>query len=189
MPIELEIKLRVESHEPVRRRLLELGADSQGRRMERNTFLDTPEGSLRKADCGLRLRETRKLPDGPLRSILTWKGPRLPGEMKRRDEREVGVDDPAAALNLLASLGFQPTLSFEKLRESWRCEGVLVELDTLPHLGAFVELEGPDEATISRVRGQIGLENARIEPDSYISMMWKLPESARIGQLIPLDPP
>ena len=43
---------------------------------------------------------------------------------------------------------------------SWKLGGCTVELDELPHLGTFVEIEGPSEAAILKVRDQLQLDRA-----------------------------
>jgi adenylate cyclase class 2 len=46
-----------------------------------------------------------------------------------------------------------------------------VELDELPYLGSFVEVEGPDEATVLAVREQLGLSDRPIVKSSYIALL------------------
>jgi len=56
MHLETEAKFRVEWHEPVRMRLEAAGATFHGRVLETNRLFDRPDGSLRQAGCGLRIR-------------------------------------------------------------------------------------------------------------------------------------
>jgi adenylate cyclase class 2 len=93
------------------------------------------------------------------------------GPLKSREEIEVEVSDPDAAASLVERLGYLRTLSFEKRRESWELEGCKVELDELPHLGKFVEIEGPDEASVMRVRERLGLASRPIVKSGYISLL------------------
>lgn len=81
------------------------------------------------------------------------------------------VADSVAAETLLASLGYHRTLSFEKRRESWRLKHALVELDELPQLGTFVEVEGPTESAVHEVLRTLGLENQPCIKTSYIAML------------------
>ena len=46
-----------------------------------------------------------------------------------------------------------------------------VELDELPLLGTFVEIEGPDEKTIHQVQQRIGLSEHRHIEASYLSLL------------------
>ena len=62
-------------------------------------------------------------------------------------------------------------LSFEKRRESWKLDGCSVELDEVPYLGVYVEIEGPSEADVLRVREKIKLAEVPIIRTSYIAML------------------
>jgi hypothetical protein len=44
-------------------------------------------------------------------------------------------------------------------------------LDVLPHLGTFVEIEGPSEATILKVRDQLHLGERPLVKASYIALL------------------
>jgi adenylate cyclase class 2 len=175
MSEEIEAKMRLESPEAVRRRIEEAGAEPLGAVLERNNFFDTPLASLRSSDQGLRLRVFRPLrvadPDAAERTVMTHKGPRRPGPLKRREETELDVSDSLKARAMLMALGFVPTLSFEKKRESWSLEGCRVELDELPEIGWFVEVEGPDETAIERVRSALGLGETPLVNESYARLV------------------
>ena len=171
MPLETELKLRVESHEPVRARLPALGAVFAGRVRETNEIFDRPDGSLRRQGHGLRIRSVRAEDGDPRPATLTWKGPRLPGPMKSREELEVRIGEPETAVRLLQMLGFVRVLRYEKRRESWTLGDCRVELDEPPHLGLFVEIEGPDEETIRAVRDKLGLGGASHIQTSYVRML------------------
>jgi adenylate cyclase class 2 len=171
MSMEIEAKLKIDSHDGVRARLKAVGATFVGRVLETNHILDTPEGKLRSGGCGLRVRECRVLQGVAPPPMLTFKGPRRPGVLKSREELETSVGESEAVLELFQSLGFVAALRFEKLRESWECDGCKVELDELPHLGLFVEIEGADEARVARVQESLRLKGHELITSSYISLL------------------
>ena len=171
MPSEIEAKLKVDDLAPTRHLLKSLGAVLDGTHLELNAFFDTPDLALQRQDKGLRLRTRRNLIDGTQDAILTFKGPNQPGPFKNREEIETRVADPKAAAALLQALGFRQDLSFEKKRESWLFDRCHVELDEVPHLGFFVEIEGPDEATITAVRHKLALDDALPMKKSYIALL------------------
>ncbi len=103
--------------------------------------------------------------------IITYKGPRQHGQLKSRDEVEVTVGNSEDAVQLLERLGYVRMLAFEKRRDSWRLGGCKVELDEVPHLGSFVEVEGPAEAAVLKVREQLGLAERPIIRSSYIALL------------------
>jgi adenylate cyclase class 2 len=171
MPTEIEAKLKVDSHAPVRRRLTELGAEHQGRALETDRFFDRPDGSLFAKDHGLRVRHSRPL-DGPdVVSTLTFKGARHPGAFKARKETELVIGDAEVACEMLGSLGFEQVLAFEKWRERWRLAGCLVALDELPMLGCFVEIEGVSEGAVQAVREQLAMTGTDPTSRSYVGLL------------------
>ena len=173
MGIEIEAKMKVDDFDAVRRWLRDRGAQRMGTALEANQFFDTPDSTLLNADKGLRLRTSRDLESGKERHLITVKGPQQTGQLKSREEAEAEVCDAADARRVLLALGYEPTLCFEKRRESWELGGCKVELDELPILGRFVEIEGPDEQTIMKVREMLGLSDLPPIRTGYITMLWR----------------
>jgi adenylate cyclase class 2 len=171
MPIEIEAKMAVPDVDPVRAALKRLNASGGALTLETNMFFDTPEGALLKAGSGLRLRTNRDVASGRETHVITHKGPLLPGGVKSREETELTVESAADAGILFSRLGFHKSLTFQKRRESWKLGACKVELDEVPHLGSFVEVEGPDEPTVMRVREQLGLADRPMIKTSYIGML------------------
>ena len=171
MAVEIEAKMKVDSFDPVRAKLRDARASGPNEHFEVNTFFDTEDRSLMAADEGLRLRRDRDVAAGTEKNIITFKGPRQPGPLKSREEVELDVSESAAAVQLLERLGYLRTLSFEKRRESWKLDNCKVELDEVPHLGRFVEVEGPDEPSVMKVREKLGLASRPIVKSSYIAML------------------
>lgn len=171
MSVEIELKLRVESHGPVRQRLKEVGAGFLEAVLETNHIYDRPDGLLRKRGCGLRMRSAVPLDGAASRATLTFKGPRLATTLKSREELEIGVSDAEALARMLEGIGFVRILRYEKRRESWELDGCRIELDEPARLGLFVEIEGPNERTILAVQGKLRLDHAREIPTSYVGML------------------
>jgi adenylate cyclase class 2 len=174
MPIELEIKLRVADHDAVRQALEARGARFVSSVAETNTILDDAAGRLRQRGEGLRVRVNQTVRGDEQPATLTFKGPRQPSAMKRREERETAIADPDATLAILKSLGFAPVIEYEKKRESWIVDDCRVELDYVERLGSFVEIEGPSEQAIEAVRAAIGLSDAKSVSKSYVRMVAEL---------------
>jgi len=172
MPIEIEAKVSVPEVDVVRKRLQEVGAEPAGSVVETNTFFDTDDRSLLAADKGLRLRKKVNASDKTdVKYIITFKGPRRHGQLKSREEVELVVEAEREAMSLLACLGYSRILSFEKRRESWKLGGCSVELDELPHLGTYVEIEGPNEGAINKVRDQLHLTDRPLVKASYVALL------------------
>jgi adenylate cyclase class 2 len=171
MPMEIEAKLKVESHAPVRRRLTELRGEHVGRSLEVDTFFDRPDGSLFAKDQGLRVRLSQPVEGQQTSSTMTYKGATQPGAFKARSELEMTVADAEVACRILESLGFKRVLRFEKWRERWKLAGCMVELDELPMLGCYVEIEGPSEGSVQAVREQIVLTGTDPIKTSYLGLL------------------
>jgi adenylate cyclase class 2 len=91
--------------------------------------------------------------------------------MKSREETEMVVEGFDPATRLLQQLRFTQILSFEKKRQSWELGGCKVELDELPHLGCFVEIEGGSERAIQKVQESLGLGHQPIVKTAYVGLM------------------
>jgi adenylate cyclase, class 2 len=171
MPVEIEAKIKLAEHDSIRLTLQRLGATARGKRMEENIFFDRPDHSLRQSDQGLRVRVARDEQTGHESVIVTYKGPRQHGPLKSREEIELRADHPNHAILFLEHLGFERTLSFQKKRESWKLGDCLIELDEVPFLGTYLEVEGPTESAVQETLKTIGLENEPHVNPSYIALL------------------
>ena len=164
---ETEAKWRADEreHERVRKALRRAGASHIRTVNEINTLFDSVDGALRMRGHVLRVR---RLDDGD--SILTLKGPATYREgIKTREETELHFTDRDAMLRILSSLGFSAVLEYQKTRESWDFDGVVVELDTL-EFGRFVEIEGSEDR-IRSTADLLCLDMSKAERQGYPSMM------------------
>ena len=161
---EIEVKFYVKALSPIASRLSALGAvQIQARLHEYNLRFDTPTGSLERQSKVLRLRRDSA-------AYLTFKGPgALVDGVSQRQEIEFSLDNFDAARAFLGALGYQVSMVYEKYRAVYRLEHALVTLDEMP-FGHFVEIEGPDGATIQQICTLLGLNwGARIV-DSYAGL-------------------
>lgn len=130
-----------------------------------NWLFDDARGSLRKSGKLLRLRHA-----GPI-WLLTAKGPRLPGVLKRRAEHQTAVADGPATRRLLALAGFQVVGSYSLTRTLLRRPGERGELAwDHTRLGSYLEIEG-SAAWVRRTAAQLGLHPADAEPRSYPDLL------------------
>jgi adenylate cyclase, class 2 len=159
-PIEREIKLRFGSVEEARAAVIATGATPLlGRRLQEDALLDTKDEQLRQRRCVLRVRVERG------KSRLTFKGPVQPGIMKIREELETVVGDGDVLLRVLAELGLGVWFRYEKYREEFSHEDVIVAIDETP-VGIFVEIEG-GEAGIASMAQALGRSTKDYLVDSY----------------------
>ena len=159
--LERELKFREAEHDTLRDRLMELDAERVGPgAFEDNWILDRGNELLASGRI-LRLRT-----DGN-RARLTFKGPmRLEGNVKVREEREVGIENAEEARALLENLGFQTVRRYQKVREEWQLGGVTIALDHTP-IGDFAEFEGDGAETVAK---RCGFDPQKAERRSYLRL-------------------
>jgi adenylate cyclase, class 2 len=160
MGVEREIKVRFDSADEARAKILALGATPlHGRRLQEDALLDTEDELLRRQRSTLRVRS-----EGG-KSLLTFKGPAVPSLIKIREEHETVVADGAALLCILESLGLHVWFRYEKYREEFSADDVVIAIDETP-VGIFVEIEG-GEAAIHEVARALGKQPGEYITDSY----------------------
>ena len=164
MPVETEIKFRVEDLPGLAARLQAAGFTLQTpRAFESNVLYDTPDRQMRARTEILRIRSYAG------RCLLTHK--RLPdvgpGEdtHKHRIETETEISDGDALAQVFLSLGLVPAFRYEKWRAEWSDgEGHCV-VDETP-IGNYAELEGSAE-WIDRAAARLGVDPAEYMTLSY----------------------
>jgi adenylate cyclase class 2 len=164
MPVETEIKFRVEDPAGLSRRLEGAGFRLvTPRSFESNVLYDTPDRRMRARTEILRIRSYAG------RWTLTHK--RLPDSgpgqdtHKHRIETETEVSDGNALAQVFLSLGLIPAFRYEKWRTEWAGgEGHCV-VDETP-IGNFAELEGP-AAWIDGAAEQLGIGS-----EEYITLSY-----------------
>lgn len=174
MAVEIEAKMRLNNPDALIARLEELGAVLKDTLSETNSYFDTAEGTLKSTDQGLRTRvevANAGKPNQTITTTLTHKGPRTVGKLKSRLETELDVDNARDAAMLLGALGYHHVLSFEKRRVRYLLDGCKVEMDELPIIGRFIEIEGDSEDAVIAVRDKLGLAEEPIIRSSYIAML------------------
>jgi adenylate cyclase class 2 len=160
MPIEIEKKYRLtqKQRDDIESRLPEIGATRDRVDFEVNTLYAGE--SLDPDRAVLRLR---RIGD---RGILTFKE-RLPRDssIKHQLEDETTVGEPDAMDAILESLGFNPTLVYEKRRETWRLGKAEIVIDELP-FGLFMEIEG-QEGEIRDIESKLAIKRLKTEASTY----------------------
>ena len=164
--LEREIKLQFGTAADAREAVLATGATPLfGRRLQEDSLLDTEDEQLRRRRCVLRVR----VENG--KSRLTFKGPVQPGLMKVRDEFETVIGDGSVLLRVLEELGLHVWFRYEKYREEFAHEDVIVAIDETP-VGTFVEIEG-GEGGIMAMADALGRSPADYILDSYRGLFLK----------------
>jgi adenylate cyclase class 2 len=167
---EVEAKFKVADFRAVRRALRAAGATYCGRQTQQDLFFDTPGGNLHRHDRALRIRSVRAIKGQPgatkqteTAALLTYKGPRSgQSRIKIRQELQSSVPDARALAELLQAAGLGIFVKLQKRRAEYTLGRCRIELDELPLLGCFVEIEGPGPRAVEQMRRKLGLADEPI---------------------------
>lgn len=183
MPIETEIKFRVEDHAALAEKLRSAAFRLETpRSFESNVLYDTPDRQLRARTEILRIRSyagrwtltLKRLPPSGPAPDSDDRGPREvdfaswgsgDARHKHRVEIETGVADGNVLAEVFLSLGLVAAFRYEKWRSEWTDgEGHCV-IDETP-IGDYAELEG-SSAWIDRIAARLG-----VNPSQYVTLSY-----------------
>lgn len=176
MANEIEMKFKVETFSAIRKSLHAAGAKYIGTVMQTDRYFDTPGGKLLKADTAVRLRQVRIIKTAPgakmdRRPQITYKGPIASNRRaKIRREVQTHIDNASALEEILRAAGLASTMTIQKRRASYRLGRCMIELDELPAIGRFVEIEAAGEKLINAAAKKLSLNEKPIA-DHYISLL------------------
>ncbi len=161
--LEREVKLRFGSVDEARQAVLATGATPlRCRRLQEDALLDDDAESLRRRRCVLRVR----VESG--RSLVTFKGPVQNSPMKVREEIETVVGDGETMLRCLEALGYHVWFRYQKYREEYALNDVVVAIDETP-IGVIVEVEGGEQGILD-MAAALGRTPDDFVLDSYRSL-------------------
>lgn len=166
---EVEVKAEVDDLAALEAKAVSLGFRLLRVEVHHDVYFTHPQRDFGATDEALRLRTRAG------RTVLTYKGPKVDGHTKTREEVEVEVSGDVTAL--LERLGFSPFITIDKVRRvlSREGDGTEVCLDDVKGLGTFVEIECMSddvEATREAVLGLAGLLGLdRMETRSYLELI------------------
>jgi adenylate cyclase class 2 len=164
---EIEIKLPVVDIPELISKITSLGFGRiQKKLYEYNIVFDTPEGNLKKKNQLLRLRKIGDM------SFITFKQP-LPlnqgiNQYKIREETEISVSEFTKTQSILLSLGYHVFFIYEKYRETYRHDDIMIMIDQTP-IGDYIEIEGKPE-DIDLISGKLGFKKNQYIIESYYSL-------------------
>ncbi len=143
MALEIEIKVKVPSLDPIRENLRNHGACLIADQDEHDIYYNAPHKDFGVTDEALRVRYTTNQTCGkPMPPNVTYKGPKV-GRVgfKAREEIIVDLSSGEQFDVILQRLNFQKTAEVVKHREIYQCEHAIVTLDNVAEIGTFSEIE------------------------------------------------
>ena len=180
MGYEVEVKFRVADHAELLRRLADRGLTPGEPVEHRDAYLAHPSRDFAATGEAFRIRGEGES------NRITYKGAKLGGPAKTREEIEVDFAEGAEAREQLTRtferLGFRPVATVVKRRSEvhleYRGRPMVVALDLAEGAGAFAEVEAlaDSEADLPGAQrdvldlaGELGL--TEVEPRSYLRML------------------
>ena len=165
MPTNLELKIKIESHQNLRNKLIEIGADNNGVLNQKDVYYTVPEGLLK-----LRVENGKE-------SLIFY----------RRDEKGNNRWSDFDVLKFANGGGekflkkiFTIETVVEKRRELFIYENTRIHLDEVKSLGTFVEIEtlvlkGKDEAKMrfENIINLLSLDTSKQIRKSYRDLLLK----------------
>jgi adenylate cyclase, class 2 len=166
---EIEVKFYLKNLSQFEKNLQGLGAELiQPRTHEQNLRFDTPDMELTNTFQVLRLRQDEY-------ARFTYKRRKTGGNgsVSSRQEIEFEVSSFENARLFLEALGYQVYVTYEKYRRTYHLAGLEIMLDETP-LGDFIEIEGPDAASIETLVTALHLNWQARSLEGYIMLLDKV---------------
>jgi adenylate cyclase class 2 len=148
--LEIELKVRISSLEPVRQQLIRLNAQFCGRIHEHDVYYNAPHRDFGITDEAIRVRYSDD------HAVVTYKGAKIKTSgLKAREELTTAVESGEIFEHMLDRLGFKKTTEVNKWRENYKLGTMAISLDSVDELGTFAEIEIMAENDDSDVSAQI----------------------------------
>jgi adenylate cyclase class 2 len=170
--LEVELKVKIPTLDPVREQLTRKNARSSGKVHEHDIYYNAPHRDFGQTDEAVRVRYT------DTHAVVTYKGPKIKKfGLKAREELNFAVESGDTFETMLDRLGFTKTLEVNKWRETYKLGTASVSLDSVDGLGTFAEIEVITEnetdnptAQIEKIAKEIGVAGEPILA-SYLELL------------------
>jgi adenylate cyclase class 2 len=170
--LEIELKVRISSLDPVRQQLIRLKARSYGRIHEHDVYYNAPHRDFGVTDEAVRVRYTND------HAVVTYKGAKIKSSgLKAREELNTAVESGEIFEQMLDRLGFKKTAEVNKWRENYKLGNMAISLDSVDELGTFAEIEIMAEnddsdasAQIEKISKEMGIQGEPILA-SYLELL------------------
>jgi len=179
--IESEIKFLISTDKvsKIKEKILAVpGISSKGRFYEKVTMYDNADKLMDKEDARLRVKQINAEKDSPESRVEFSYKRRIKADGGIKQEEEVETDfetDITSFVKIINKMGYQPTTSYERYRETYLVRDVKITLDQFP-FGYILEIEG-NEDEIEKSCDLLGLDIKKSYPlscdDAYVDLCKK----------------
>ncbi|MCX6707691.1 MAG: class IV adenylate cyclase [Candidatus Woesearchaeota archaeon] len=139
---EIEVKIKIDSIEDIKKKLRKLGGKESERIFEDAEYFDFEDDRIKKKDSVIRLRN----------GVLAFKGPARTSNMMDREEIEIKVDEKKMK-EIFLKIGLKPRKVIQKYRTTFMFDNGKGEVvvDETP-IGDYIEIEGTEEFIFSMTK-------------------------------------
>ena len=170
--LEVELKVKIPSLDPIRENLGKNNAQFLGKVHEHDIYYNAPHRDFGVTDEAVRVRYTDD------HAVVTYKGPKIKKfGLKAREELNFAVENGKTFETMLDRLGFTRTTEVNKWRENYKFGSASICLDTVDELGTFAEIEviienEADNPTVAieKIAKEIGVEGETLLA-SYLELL------------------
>lgn len=161
MPIETEVKIKIDAVEPIKQKLLEMKAELYKKRALQ-TDIYFGNKTMKKKGQIMKIRDN---------ALLIYKGPsQKKNNIRSNEEIEIMVDNAVHLKQLLEQLDYLQYWKKERYRESYLVNMTQICIDETP-MGNFIEIEGKKDSIID-IAKHLGFSQKNFIADSY-SQLWE----------------
>ncbi|MFT4310384.1 MAG: class IV adenylate cyclase [Candidatus Woesearchaeota archaeon] len=165
----MEVEIRFKDTGNVKDTLVSLGAVCKGTFEEHDVYYTFEKDTQRLFIMRFRQKHGK--------TILTFKGSSKSTQDIAWQEWEQDITDAHALQQLLISNGFNILVEIKKTRTQFTCQGMQINIDTIQHLGNFVEIESIGEDVDAQHKKildfaqQLGIAKKDIITKGYVKLM------------------
>jgi adenylate cyclase, class 2 len=149
---EIEVKILEINVSEIRSKLLNLGAKKILDDELHYVILDDKEQNLFKGKKLLRIRKSKQS------AHLCFKNKSKKGKLRQAEETEVQIDNYEDTIKIFEELGFSTRHKGKKHRESYLLGKARYELDTMPGIPTYLEIEADNEKDLIKGIEKVGFK-------------------------------
>lgn len=141
MNIEVEIKVKVENLEEIKRKVSKIGKLIKAIKQTDDYYIPVQRDFFANKPQPIEHLRIRTNPDKVVFEYTKSVNMRADGDYDYAEEYETEISNPGELKKILGFLDFKKYVTIEKQREYWICGDIEIALDDIKGVGTFVEAE------------------------------------------------
>jgi len=141
MNIEVEIKVKIDNFEEIKEKVSKIGKLIKSIKQIDDYYVPCHRDFFARKPHPIEWLRIRTNPDKTVWEYTRSINQRDDGDYDYAEEYETEILDKSELEKILGFLDFKKSITIEKYREYWMCDGIEVALDNVTGLGYFIEAE------------------------------------------------